>query len=304
MPLAAPQRVRIPAGRPPWRAASVWRIVHVGQSAAILASLPADPAGRLLPLTSTRRGLVPAGVCLPDERAFETLAARLAAVRTGAASGAPAAVDLADWRTVPPAEVSVVNLRIRPVAARARAVEEFAARLRAEDQDVEGGAAMDPRPARSLAEPLMHAALDGDGPRVAHVLSRLVGAGPGATPSGDDVIVGVLAGLDAVAGSLLPQHRARAARALIGARLRALLDRTTAVSRHDLAAATVGEFAEHVHLLVSALTDVAAVPAAVAAARGWGATSGVDLASGMARSLMTACHPDLPTSPTQLRRSA
>ncbi|TFV53970.1 DUF2877 domain-containing protein, partial [Geodermatophilus sp. DF01-2] len=87
-------------------------------------------------------------------------------------------------------------------AVRREAVELLAALLETENRAAPAGAAMDPRPARALAEPLTLAALTGDEARVAHLLSRLVGVGPGATPAGDDVIVGVLAALDAAAGSL------------------------------------------------------------------------------------------------------
>jgi stage V sporulation protein SpoVS len=64
--------------------------------------------------------------------------------------------------------------------------------------------------------------------------------------------------------------------------LPSLLLRTTAVSRHDLAAAVAGQFAERVHTLLQALGRPGLVPAAVRAARGWGATSGIDLGHGIA----------------------
>ncbi|MDK3258693.1 DUF2877 domain-containing protein [Blastococcus capsensis] len=195
-------------------------------------------------------------------------------------------MDFGAWRAIPSDGIFRVDLRIRPAAVDPRAVRRLVALLRADQ--VGSGAVddvMDPRPSRALAGPLLRAALAADGERVTHLLSRLVGAGPGATPAGDDVIVGVLAGLDAATGSLLPGSAAHAARALLGDRLRPLFGRTTTISRHDLTAAIAGEFGEHVHLLVAALSDPAAAPAAVAGARNRGATSGVDLATGVAGSL-------------------
>jgi hypothetical protein len=162
---------------------------------------------------------------------------------------------------------------------------------------------MDPRPTRALAGSLTRAALSGDRGRVAQLLRRLVGVGPGTTPAGDDVIVGILAALDAATGSLLEEASARAARAVLGAGLRPLLGRTTAIARHDLTAALAGQFAEHMHQMVAALADPTAVPAAIATARSWGATSGVDLATGMASALagLPRRPPDLGPSIPQAR---
>ncbi|WP_209307828.1 DUF2877 domain-containing protein, partial [Geodermatophilus sp. DF01_2] len=195
--LAVPQRVRVPTGPRPWAVARVWRVVHVGQSAIILSAAPGG-AERLMAVTSRRRGLVAGGICLPDDDAYDALARRLAAPTPSA----PPDVDLGAWSTVPPAEITTVDLHMTATAVRREAVELLAALLETENRAAPAGAAMDPRPARALAEPLTLAALTGDEARVAHLLSRLVGVGPGATPAGDDVIVGVLAALDAAAGSL------------------------------------------------------------------------------------------------------
>jgi stage V sporulation protein SpoVS len=278
--LAAPRWIRVPTGPRPWVVARAWRIVHVGQSAIILSAETDDTAARLMALTSQRRGLVAGGVCVSDDDDFGALARRLR-VTTGSASH----VGLDAWSAIPPAATTTVDLRIRGAAVHPEAVKLLSALLRGENEAVPTGAAMDPRPVRALAEPLSRAALARDDRRIAHLLSCLVGVGPGATPAGDDVIVGVLAGLDAAAGSLVDEAVARVTRDGIGARLRPLLARTTAIARHDLTAALAGEYAEHVQRTVGALADPRAVPAAVAAARGWGATSGIDLATGMAAGL-------------------
>ncbi len=242
-------------------------------------------------LTAGRRGLVPGGACLPDARELRSLVARLGdAGRAGWGAAATATgwgaatttVDLTSWETA--AQIERVDLRSRPVVPDPRSVAALVAHANAEQRET-GAGVMDPRPLRSLATPLVRAALDGDGPQVAWLLARLVGAGPGATPAGDDVVVGALAALDAVAGSMPAPQEPRAARDLIARHLTGMLDRTTAVSRHDLAAAVAGRFAEHVHDVIAALGDPAAVPGVLSAARTWGATSGTDLTCGVAFSL-------------------
>ncbi|WP_198588348.1 oxamate carbamoyltransferase subunit AllH family protein [Geodermatophilus chilensis] len=302
--LAAPQRVRVPTGPRPWAVARAWCIVHVGQSAIILSAGSDDAAARLMALTSRRRGLVAGGVCVPDDDDFGALARRLGATTGSAALD----VNLDAWSAIPAAAIATVDLQIGPIAVRPEAVELFTALLRAENGAAPAGAAMDPRPVRALAGPLSRAALARDDRRIARLLSRLVGVGPGATPAGDDVIVGVLAGLDAAAGSLVDEAVTRVARDALGARLRPLLARTTAIARHDLTAALAGQYAEHVQRTVAALADPAAVPAAVAAARGWGATSGIDLATGtssaLARLLRRPDHQAPSTPDPEHRRSA
>jgi hypothetical protein len=278
--LPAPRWIRVPTGPRPWVVARSWCIVHVGQSAIILSAVSDDPAARLMALTSRRRGLVAGGVCVWDDDDFDALAGRLA-VTTGSASH----VGLDAWSAIPRAFTTSVDLRIRAAAVHPEAIELLLALLRGENEPVPSGPAMDPRPVRALAGPLSRAALARDDRRIAHLLPCLVGVGPGATPAGDDVIVGVLAGLDAAAGSLVDGAVARSARDGLAAGLRPLLARTTAIARHDLTAALAGEYAEHVQRTVASLADPGAVPAAVAAARGWGATSGIDLATGMASAL-------------------
>ncbi len=305
VPLAAPPRVRVPIGPRPWEAARSWRVVHVGQSAVVLAASSGEATGRLLGLTSPRRGLVAGGVCLPDGDAF----AALARLTAGAGRPATPEVDLGAWAAIGPDRTTTIDLRIRPVAVRADAVRLLTAGLAATKPAAPPAAAMDPRPTRMLAGPLAHAVLADNEADAGRILCRLVGVGPGATPAGDDVIVGVLAALDAAAGSLIDEERARAARALLAAGLQPLLNRTTSIARHDLTAAIAGEFAEHVHCVVAGLADPAAVPAAVAAARGTGATSGVDLASAMAAAALawqvpSAAHRPPSTPAPHDRRSA
>lgn len=293
-----PRRVRIAHGTPPW-AAGVFRIVHVGQSSLILAEVGDEAADDLVAITSQERGLVPGGVCLPHDAELADLLdmARRATAGVGM-------LNLRRWAVSPPLEIVVVDLRLRAVELDARAVAELRVRLAAADRRVVLDPLMDPRPQRALAEPLAEAALAGDEPTLRGLLLRLVGSGPGTTPAGDDVVVGVLATLSAThvdAYARLSRH------------LPALLARTTAASRHDLTAASDGCYAEHVHRIVAALADVRLAPAAVEHARTWGATSGLDHTAGVvgaATSILRDRSPtapllDLcPSSPNDLRRSA
>lgn len=89
----------------------------------------------------------------------------------------------------------------------------------------------------------------GDEARMRDAALLLLGLGPGLTPSGDDLLCGVLAGLH-VLGTRRPQHNAWAER--IGAILREIVEgpsptRTTALSRTLLHWAARGVTAEPLH---------------------------------------------------------
>lgn len=114
---------------------------------------------------------------------------------------------------------------------------------------------------------------------VATTLKHLVGVGPGTTPSGDDVIVGVFAALAMI--------RDRARIHQLTQALTPRLATTTRASRHFLNHAISGHFAEPVVRLAAALHTGRSVAEAVSALQRWGATSGVDLMHGMAAVLTT-----------------
>jgi hypothetical protein len=101
------------------------------------------------------------------------------------------------------------------------------------------------------------------------VARRLVGLGPGLTPSGDDALIGLAAALHAM------RHPARGFldEAIDDAALR-----TTAVAATYLRHAAAGEFSERLQRLLAALLgdDDAAVAPAIEGAMAWGATSGTD----------------------------
>lgn len=240
----------VPAGLPPWHGAGCARTVHVGQSLCLLRRSD----GHLLPLTRDDHGLVPGGVLIPERREF-------AAVSAAAATGE---LDLARLRAA--RSVLTRDLRIQPGRLDRGAARRALAMLPA-----------DPLvPQRQLARGLVRALADPEQQELDARLRALVGAGPGSTPSGDDVVVGVLAAL----------HRSGPAgeAALAGLRssLPGLLTRTTMTSRHLLAAALAGVVAERVHEVLAGLADIEDVPGLIRRARGWGATSGMDLIAGAA----------------------
>jgi hypothetical protein len=113
------------------------------------------------------------------------------------------------------------------------------------------------------------------------VIAGVIGCGPGATPAGDDVLVGVFAAL-----ALLPAgaRGAAAARMLEGA-LRPLLPGTADLSAHLLRQAAGGLFGRPVHDLADALAcaaDAGRVQEALRRVLDMGATSGADLCTGIA----------------------
>ncbi|MDD4903642.1 MAG: DUF2877 domain-containing protein, partial [Candidatus Bipolaricaulis sp.] len=117
------------------------------------------------------------------------------------------------------------------------------------------------------------------------LLANLVGLGSGSTPSGDDVLVGILAGLTA-----LFDVSASARQHLEALRegLREVSHRTHPASRQMLAAATDGSFPEPLLNLARALGGAGhpeAVRAAAARVLGLGATSGGSFLAGLAAAL-------------------
>jgi hypothetical protein len=116
-----------------------------------------------------------------------------------------------------------------------------------------------------------------DGDRVRGCVAKLVGRGPGLTPSGDDALVGMLAVLHRL-GTAGPGP-AR----LLGPAVAAHLHRTGDISAHYLDLAIAGHFGERLIALCDALAsgepdDVTAAAAAVVAT---GATSGADALLGV-----------------------
>jgi Protein of unknown function (DUF2877) len=127
-------------------------------------------------------------------------------------------------------------------------------------------------------------------------LQRLLGLGPGLTPSGDDFIIGCLAGLALSMGDARPrtQFLAKLCR-----QLEHQLDATTPISRQHLSDACRLQFAQPLAELALALAAGARdVPAKLSAALRIGAYSGADGVRGLlfasqawrARPTAIACH--------------
>jgi hypothetical protein len=137
------------------------------------------------------------------------------------------------------------------------------------------------RDAAGIVAALDVASRDLDGDRALRCVDRLLGWGEGLTPAGDDFLVGWLAGQDA----LVPHDAARRRfRDDVATVLAAATTRTTPIAAHFLRLAARGHYAEPLSCLRDALLAerrpqslTAALDAAVAV----GATSGVDMVSGL-----------------------
>jgi hypothetical protein len=128
--------------------------------------------------------------------------------------------------------------------------------------------------ARPILAGLTVALENGDRWLAAGAATRLIGLGPGLTPSGDDVLVGIEAALHALA---------RPTAGFLGIATGGVEGRTTALAATLLRHAAAGEFAERLHVLLAALlgSDDEAIPAAIDRAVAWGATSGTDCLLGV-----------------------
>jgi hypothetical protein len=232
-------------------------VVYLGQASAVLAAR----SGTLVPVTSGSAGLVPGGLGVPDRATLAPVLARWAELP----GGRRVAVDLRAWF----AAAAAVDLY---VPARAGVPLTQLAELD-----------------RALSDPPSRTTGFAPGDRAAELAHRAVeareldacavatvGAGPGTTPAGDDVICGVLAGLDLL--GLDDAHRR------LGAAVTPLLPATTRTSRHLLAAAVAGRYPEGLLALAAAPT-ASAVRGALAVLRRWGASSGLDQATGFAAAI-------------------
>ncbi|MEQ1735088.1 MAG: DUF2877 domain-containing protein [Rhodoglobus sp.] len=265
--IAAPVRARIDASLDGDFAARAQQIVHLGQSAVVL-----HPNGAtadepwLLTITDGAGGVTPGGISIPSPVAFARVRGEFAFAGLGAT------VDLSAWASC--RELVPVELRLAPRDFDSGAIRAVSAALvgalPTTSTAFDGGLER----VRSRAGDLAAASLALDpGP----VVADLIGAGPGTTPTGDDMVVGCLAALAVL-------DRPDAASALSAA-VAPLLAATTTTSRHYLAAAASGRFAEHVNELVAGFATGHAADQLVAHARRWGATSGVDLLIGLAATL-------------------
>jgi hypothetical protein len=132
-----------------------------------------------------------------------------------------------------------------------------------------------------VAAALEQACRDLDGPRALPQVDRLIGWGEGLTPAGDDFLVGLLAGLDALAGECDERGRWMV---WLCACISARRGRTTPVAAHYLGLALRGHFTADVVRLRDALLaerDPRRLEAALEAILAVGATSGSDTVAGL-----------------------
>lgn len=229
-------------------------VVHLGQSALVLR----DPLTRhLVTITGNAGGVIPGGVSVPSSTHF----ARIRRECSGASE-----VDFGGWSS---ARRETVDLHLMRSFVPHDAVEAVAHSITTPSVSFDAGLAS----SRARATELAKASLGGD----LTVVADLVGAGPGTTPTGDDMIVGTLAA-QRISGNLTNADRLAHAVA-------PLLHRTTEASRHYLTAAASGRFAEHVHDVVDFLARDVKASHIIALANGWGATSGIDLLVGLTATL-------------------
>lgn len=134
--------------------------------------------------------------------------------------------------------------------------------------------------ARSLAG-VVEALRAGSPKRAVSAAFPLIGLGPGATPSGDDLLVGLAAGLAVTDHHLAGDFAAGVAGEAPGL--------TTSVAESYLFHAGRLEFSERVHAAALAVLSrpEAELPGAVSAALAWGASSGVDLLVGLLVGIQT-----------------
>ncbi len=220
------------------------QVSHVGARAVRLSC-----RGALVTVTAPGEGLAPYGYEVGDPVTF-------ARFRDEAAQSPDLVVETPTWPSV---DLSLRRRRATPegLAALTTALESLLATVDPLRGDLLSYG-------RSVTEALTNRApLD-------HLVRLLVGAGPGATPTGDDILVGLHASL------LL--HGRVADHARLAAAVRPLLPRTTRVSQHLLLAAAEGLFASYVLDLADAAADPGLVRTALDRAQRTGAHTGLDTA--------------------------
>jgi hypothetical protein len=240
-------------------------IVYVGQAAAVLATR----SGTLVPVTAGPACLVPGGIGVPDRVALAPVLAHWSEL----AGGTPAAaINLRAWH----AAATAVDLGIPAMGRAGVTAGQFAELDRGlpDSSFRAGGFRVGER-----AEELTRLAREAHTGELGACVAATVGAGMGTTPAGDDVICGVLAGLDLLGFEAAHQR--------LGAFVATQLSCTTRSSRHLLAAATTGRYTEGLVGLAAAVVSAsaAAVRTALAVLGRWGASSGLDQATGFAAAI-------------------
>jgi hypothetical protein len=155
--------------------------------------------------------------------------------------------------------------------------------------------------ARPVIRELSTALVAGDGDTAADAASRLVGLGVGLTPSGDDLLVGLLAGLEAT-GHPMRDGVAAAVTTHLG-------ERTTAAGASALRQAARGAYSERLHDVLASLARTTddrgggpngdghdGLARAVVGALAFGETSGSDTLAGLLLAVDVALTPERQTT--------
>lgn len=161
------------------------------------------------------------------------------------------------------------------IVANLRHAEQALARCRSTRHSVIDG------PAAPVAAALQQACLALDSAAARPLISRLVGWGEGLTPAGDDFLVGLMAGLDAMPTAA---STGRSLCAAVASTVRADTQRTSPIAAHCLRLAAAGHHTAPLLELRQALLadeDRGAVDDAMRTALSIGATSGADTVSGL-----------------------
>ena len=240
------------------------RVEHAYRLAAYVS--PTD-GGDLVVLAIDAAGGQPNGISVPGTIDF----------RTSCPIGARVSVDLSlarPWSSRLPARsrgIGAGALRRAREAAAARAPKDGFGPL------LTGGVSGDgfARAAQPRIRAIQRALVEGSAPNAMQAAAELVGLGIGLTPSGDDLLIGLLAGLE-IADDPLRSAIARAVAANAA-------ERTSAISARVLLQAASGRYAQRLHDVVAAIDtrDNALIDVSVDAAMRHGATSGADTLLGL-----------------------
>ena len=124
---------------------------------------------------------------------------------------------------------------------------------------------------------LIDAAAELNGRKALEAAERIIGLGPGVTPSGDDILIGFLAGLWCMTGQTQKQFSFIHS---FGDALMKIAKQTNEISRTYLAHATRGQFSSSLTDLAEAFANGGDVAKAVRAAMNVGHSSGMDSVTG------------------------
>jgi hypothetical protein len=214
-------------------------------------------------------GIRPGMAVVPSSRGVSIPSAAVEVDDRGAFSWSPALPAAA--RLAPTPQLGRTVAAARPLAAAHARPGGLARAIRGASR------LADPWQARAahLIERQLEALAAGDVPAAADLTIELIGLGVGLTPSGDDYLVGLLAGLDATDDPV---------RGALATAIAAHADlRTTTIGAAALRHAGAGAFAERLHdvLIAMAIGRLDDLATAIERATAYGSTSGGDTLVGL-----------------------